>query len=236
MCIDVLQKIPTGCKVIDNSLEGGIPTKSLTLVYGEAETGKTTLAMQVVVNCAMQGYKILFVDCDDTFSSRRLSQIAAGKLNKIAELIILMKPRSFQEQTFVVDHLNDYVTKHFGLVVVDTVTSLYSARIAENPQKTFELNRELNRHMGLLAQLAKTNKIAILVTSQVRSAFEEGYVSVEPVATRVLKFWAEIIIAMKPTENPRTIKAIIEKGAKAPKQCACLLQIKERGLSDALKP
>ncbi|MEM2104914.1 MAG: ATPase domain-containing protein [Candidatus Bathyarchaeia archaeon] len=232
----MLQKIPTGCKAIDNALEGGIPTKGLTLVYGEAETGKTTLAMQTVVNCAIRGYKTLFVDCDDTFSSRRLSQIAAGRLNEIAELIILMKPHSFQEQTFVVDHLNEYVTTRFGLVVIDTVTSLYSARIAENPQKTFELNRELNRQMGLLAQLARTNRIAILVTSQVRSAFEEGYVSVEPVATRVLKFWAETIIAMKPTENPRTIKATIEKGAKTQQQHICLLQIRESGISDALKP
>lgn len=236
MCAGMLQKIPTGCKALDNALEGGIPTKSLTLVYGEAETGKTTLAMHVVVNCAMRGYKTLFVDCDDTFSSRRLSQVAGGKLNEIAELIILMKPRSFQEQTYVIDHLNDYVTKHFGLVVIDTVTSLYSARIAENPGKTFELNRELNRQMGLLAQLAKTNGIAILVTSQVRSTFEEGYVSVEPVATRVLKFWAETIIAMKPTENPRTIKATIEKGAKTQQQYTCLLQVVESGLGDAPKP
>jgi len=235
MCVSVLQKIPTGCKTLDKDLEGGIPTKSLTLVYGEAETGKTTLAIQTVVNCAMQGYKTLFIDCDDTFSSRRLSQIAVGRLNEIAELIILIKPRSFQEQIYVVDHLGDYVTKHFGLVVIDTVTSLYSARIAENPQKTFEHNRELNRQMGLLAQLAKTNKIAILVTSQVRSAFEEGYVSVEPVATRVLKFWAETIIAMKPTENPKIIRAVIEKGSKAQRQCDCLLQIRETGLSDAIK-
>jgi DNA repair protein RadB len=232
MCVDVLQKIPTGCRVLDDALDGGIPSKSLTLIYGEAETGKTTLAMQTVVNCSMQGCKTLFVDCDDTFSSRRLSQIAAEKINKVAELTILMKPHSFPEQTFVIDHLTDYVTKHFGLVVIDTVTSLYSARVSENPEKTFELNRELNRQMGVLAQLTKTNKIAVLVTSQVRSAFGEGYVSVEPVATRVLKFWAETIIAMKPTENPKIIKAIVEKSVNTSQQHACLLQIREHGLSD----
>ncbi|MGB9740568.1 MAG: ATPase domain-containing protein [Candidatus Bathyarchaeales archaeon] len=228
----VLQKIPTGCKSLDDALDGGIPSKSLTLVYGEAETGKTTLTMQAVINCAMQGYKILFVDCDDTFSSRRLSQIAAEKIGKVAELIILMKPHSFHEQAFLIDHLTDYVTKNFGLIVVDTVTSLYSARVSENPEKTFELNRELNRQMGLLAQLAKTNKIAVLVTSQVRSTFEEGYVSVEPVATRVLKFWAETIIAMKPTENSKIIKAIVEKSAKVSRQYTCFLQIREFGLGD----
>lgn len=230
--MSVLQRIPTGCKALDDALNGGVPSKSLTLVYGEAETGKTALAMQTVVNCAIQGYKTLFVDCDGTFSSQRLSQIAGGKLGEIAELIILMKPHSFHEQTFVIDHLADYITKNFGLIVIDTVTSLYSTKISENPEKTFGINRELNRQMGLLAQLAKTNKIAILITSQVRSAFQEGYVSVKPVATRVLKFWAETIISMRPTEHPKVIKAVVEKGAEASKQYVCLLQISESGLSD----
>ena len=35
--------------------------------------------------------------------------------------------------------------------------------------------------------------------------------AVRPVATRVLKFWADTIIAMKPTDYPQTIKAVVEK-------------------------
>jgi len=190
----MLHKIPTSCEAIDEILQGGIPLESVSLVYGEAETGKTTLAIQCAVNCARQGYKTLFVDCDGTFYARRLSQIAIGDFKDIAELIILMKPDNFGEQAIVIDRLTDYMTKSFGLVVIDTITSLYRAEIAERPEKTFELNRELNRQMACLAQIARTQKIVVLITSQVRSVFNEAHVSIEPVATRVLKFWADTII------------------------------------------
>ncbi len=232
MCVTVLKKIPTDCRVIDEILEGGIPFESVSLVYGEAETGKTTLATQCAINCARQGYKVLFVDCDSTFSIRRLSQIASENFKKIAELVILMKPDNFREQTIVVDQLTEFVTKNFGLIVVDTITSLYRAKVSESPEKTFELNRELNRQMALLAQIAKTQKIAVLITSQVRSAFNETPVSIEPVATRVLKFWADTIIVMKPTANSQIIKAILEKSPKGVRPLTCHLKIKETGLHE----
>jgi RecA/RadA recombinase len=192
-------------------LTGGLQIESVALFYGEAETGKTTLAIQCAVNCARKGLKTLFVDCDGTFSARRLSQIASKDFNEIAEMVILMKPKNFREQTIVVEQLPEYIAKNFGLVIFDTVTSLYSVRVAESPEKTFELNRELNRHMALLAQTAKTQKVAVIATSQVRSVFNDTYVNVEPVGTRVLKFWAETIIAMKPTESLSIIKATLEK-------------------------
>jgi DNA repair protein RadB len=230
----LLQKIPTGCKKLDKSLEGGIPYENVSLIYGEAETGKTTLAMQLAVNCALHGYKTLFMDCDGTFSARRLSQIASENFKKVSELIILVKPNNFHEQTVVIDKLPEYVAKNFGLVIVDTLTSLYRLEIAEHSNKAFELNRELNRQMALLAQIAKTRKIAVIVASQVRSAFDETYVSIEPVATRVLKFWADIIIALRPTENPSIIGAVLEKNPKSNQPLTCHLKIEESGFHDYL--
>ncbi len=234
MCMTVLPKIPTGCGTIDKILEGGIPFESVSLIYGEAETGKTTLAMQCAINCARQSYKTLFVDCDDTFSARRMSQIAFENFKEIAELVILMKPTSFREQTVVIDQLTDYITKSFGLIVVDTITSLYRAKVSESPEKTFELNRELNRQMALLAQIARTQRIVVLILSQVRSVFNNANVSIEPVATRVLKFWADTIIAMKPTENPQIIKAILEKNPKRIQPLTCNLKIEEIGIHEYL--
>jgi RecA/RadA recombinase len=200
-----------GCREIDNVLEGGISSESVSLIYGEAETGKTALAMQFAVHCAEQGYKTLFIDCDGTFSAKRLSQIASEEFKEVAKMIILMRPNNFREQTLAIDHLTDYITKSFGLVIIDTITGLYRAKISESPEKAFELNRELNRQVALLAQIAKTQKICILLISQVTNVFEEAYVRVEPVASRALKFWADTIVAMKPTENPRIINAILEK-------------------------
>jgi RecA/RadA recombinase len=227
-------KIPTDCGAIDKILEGGISQESISLIYGDAETGKTTLAMQCAINCAKQGYKTLFIDCDGTFSSRRLSQLASKKFKEIAELILLMKPDDFREQTLVIDHLTEYITKNFGLLIIDTITALYRLKIAEFPKKAFELNRELNRQMAILAQIAKTQKIAVLTLSQVRGVFNETHSSIEPVATRVLKFWADTIIALKPTENPQIIKAILEKCPKKLQPSTCYLKIQENGIHEYL--
>jgi len=210
-CMNVLRSIPTGCRTVDDYLKGGISSGNVTLVYGEAETGKTTLLMQCATNCSKQGYKTLFADCDGTFSVRRLAQITPDRFEEMAELIVLVRPTSFLEQTAVIDQLTDYIVKNVGLIVFDTFTSLYRLRIAESPAKTFELNRELNRQLAVLAQTAVTQKIAVLISSQVHSVLNNVPVSVEPVATRVLKFWANTIMALKPTRDSNAIRLDFEK-------------------------
>jgi len=224
--------ISTGCKCVDGKIGAGISAESVTLIYGEPETGKTTLAIQCAVNCALQKYKTLFVDCDNTFSTKRLSQLSAHKFDQVAEQIILVKPKDFREQTAVVDHIQDYTEKNFGLIVIDTLTSLYGAEVSEYSGKAFSVNRELNRQLAILAQTAKIRRIPIIITSQVRSVFDNPNVSVAPVANRVLKFWADTIIAMKPTGYPQIIKAVVEKTRESSQEVNCYVQIVESGIKD----
>lgn len=228
----MLQNIPTGCKKIDETLKGGIPNRKISLVYGQAETGKTTFAMQCAANCARLAHKTLFVDCDGTFSAQRLSQIASEDFAEIAKLIILVRPKEFNEQTTIIDQLTDYLDKSFGLLVIDTLTSLYRTEISEYPQKTFELNREINRQMASLAQIAKTERIVVLTTSQVRSVFTGALMETEPVATRVLRFWSDLIIAIKPTQKQQIVKAILEETSQEVKPLTVHLKIGETGIHE----
>ena len=225
-------RIQTGCKCIDSSIGGGISPETVTLVYGEPETGKTTFAMQCAVNCAVQDFKVLFVDCDNTFYAKRLSQISKDHFDEVAERIILVKPKDFREQTAVVDRIQDYATKNVGLIIIDTFTSLYGAKVCETSGKAFGVNRELNRQLAILAQTVKIRKIPVIITSQVRNVFSEQSTSVRPVATRVLKFWADTIIALKPTDYPQTIKAILEKAREIEQEVTCYVQIGEAGIQD----
>ena len=224
--------ISTGCKCIDDNIGGGISPESVVLIYGEPETGKTTLAMQCAVNCALQDYKILFVDCENTFSPQRLSQLAAERFDRVAAQIILVKPQDFREQAALIDRIQDYTQRNFCLIVIDTLTSLYGAEVAERSGKAFNVNRELNRQLAILAQATRIRKIPVVVTSQVRSVFDNPDVSVAPVAQRVLKFWADTIIALKPTSYPQTLKAIIEKSQSNSEEITCYVQIQESGIQD----
>ncbi len=229
-----MAQISTGCKCIDMKIGGGIDSQTLMLVYGEPETGKSTFALQCAVQCAIQGGKILYVDCDNTFSTQRLFQIAGIHFDTVAEQIVLVKPKDFREQTALIDRIDDY-TVNVSLIIIDTFTSLYSAKAAESP-KAFSINRELNRQLALLAQLVKTKKIPLLMTSQVRSVIGEQSNSVRPVANRVLKFWADTILFLKPTELPQTIKVTIEKASATTQEATCYIQILESGLKDTQLP
>lgn len=228
-----MAQIQTGCNCIDQKIGGGIKPDSITLVYGEPETGKSTLALQCAVNCAVQvGGKILYIDCDNTFSTERLAMIAGWDFEAVAERIVLFKPKDFREQTALLDHIENYLD-NVNLIVIDTVTSLYSARAAESP-KAFSTNRELNRQLALLAEQVKVKKIPLIMTSQVRSVISDQSSSVRPVATRVLQFWADNIIFLKPTELPQTIRVIVEKPVStvSAAQVVCYVLIGETGLRD----
>jgi RecA/RadA recombinase len=224
--------ISTGCKCIDSNLGGGIAPETVTLIYGEPETGKTTLVMQCALNCAIQNYKVLFVDCDNTFSTKRLSQLSSNRFDQVAQQIILIKPKDFHEQTALIDHIQDYTEKNFGLIIIDTFTSLYGAKVSEISGKAFSVNRELNRQLAILAQTTKIRKIPVIINSQVRAVFDNPNVSTAPVAHRVLRFWADNIIALEPTANPQTIKAVLEKTREDPHEVTCYVQIGEFGIQD----
>jgi len=212
-------------------LGGGFPTEAVSLVYGEAETGKTSLAVQCAVNCARRGIKPLFIDTDGTFSYERLSQIAEYDYEKISPLMIIMRPITFQEQSRAIDHLEKVITNKFGLIVVDTVTSLYRVEF-DDTEETYAANRELNRQLAVLTQIAKTCGVAVLVISQVRSVPFGETVEMKPVATRVLNYWSDIILDMKQTGQTRVIKVLREKHPKIKGTGFIYIKIESTGIND----
>jgi DNA repair protein RadB len=224
--------ISTGSDRLDELLNGGLSPELVHLVYGEAETGKTTMVIQCAANCARAGYKTIYIDSEGTFSAKRLTQIAAGDIKEIASDIILARPASFKQQSAILDKLDSYLTDKVGLIVVDTISSLYSAELGEESKSTFRLNRELNRQLACLAQIAKTRKIAALVTSQVRSVFTAREVNFEPVARRVMKFWSNVVIDLKLTPQDGVIRAVLEKHPQRMRPESCFLRIVEEGIRD----
>ena len=224
--------ISTGSDRLDELLNGGLAPEFMHLVYGEAETGKTTLAIQCAANCARVGYKTVYLDSESTFSAKRLTQIAAGDIKEVAPYVILARPVSFAEQSVILDKLDSYLTEKVGLIIVDTITSLYSAELGEESKNTFKLNRELNKQMAYLAQIAKTRKIATFVTSQVRSVFTTREIDFEPVARRVMKFWSNVSINLKLTQQDSVVRAVLEKHPRRLQPESCLLRIVEEGIRD----
>ncbi|MBS7653984.1 MAG: ATPase domain-containing protein [Candidatus Bathyarchaeia archaeon] len=223
--------IPTGCPLLDRALEGGLQPGGITLIYGEAETGKTSLAIQCSVNSARMDYKTLFIDSDGTFSPQRLMQIAIRDFNEVSQMIILLSPSTFEEQSLLMDELEKYIGKSFGLIVFDTVTTLYRSAIVSK-EDAFKANRELNRQIAALAHIAKINQIPILLTSQVRNILNDVDVLVEPVAARVLRYWSTAIVGFFRTGRHNVTRAVVEKSYGVEKKITLYLRIGESGVCD----
>eukprot|EP00122_Pirum_gemmata_P010996 Pgem_evm1s10182 len=71
-------QISTGSKELDNMLNGGIETGSITEIFGEFRTGKTQLCHTLAVTCQLpidngggEG-KCLYIDTEGTFRPERL--------------------------------------------------------------------------------------------------------------------------------------------------------------------
>ena len=239
--------IPTNCMAIDELLGGGLSTGTLLLVYGEAETGKTTLALQLAVNCAGMGNKALFVDCDGALRPEKVRAMT-GADPIVLENLTIARPRTFEEQSALVDSLEDFASAGLMLLAIDTMTTLYRLKLSEEAGRVgdeeerrdlfFALNRELNRQMGVLAEVAHGYDTAIVITSQVRAKpsapalfGEPG--SIEPVASRIMRFWADVVLCLRPSGQPGLRIAALEKSTSPSLIGATrLFRITEEGLVD----
>ena len=189
------------------------------------------MAVQCAVNCARRGIKSLFIDTDGTFSYERLSQIAEYDFKKISPLMIIIRPTTFQEQSDAIAHLEKVITSKFGLIIIDTITSLYRVEF-DDTEEVYVANRELNRQLAVLTELAKTRGIAVIAVSQVRGVPFGASIEMRPVATRVLNYWSEVVLDMKQTGQTRVIKLLRKKHPSIKGIGTVNVQIESSGITD----
>ncbi len=223
------QFISSGCSCLDEALKGGFPINYVSLIYGEASTGKTTLVIQSSVEMAKNGLKVLYLDIDQSFSSQRLSQIARSKIYEVGKNIIIFSPEDFNEQSTIIENLENYITNNVCLIVLDSITSLYRASLGST-EKIYLLNRELNRQLAYLAELSLTHALAVIITSQIHTVFNGDIRRIEPLAFRPLSYWSKVILRLSSGMKSSIKKVVIERNLKdESKMQTCYLALSENG-------
>ncbi len=225
-----MEKLSTGTSGLDRLLKGGFESRQVNLVYGEASTGKTVLAMQTGLCAAANGFKVFFVDGDLSFSVQRLESLDRGR--ELAENIVVFQPEDFREQIRITESLEVLLSKTPALLIVDSVTGLYRADL-EKPGTVFVQNRELNRQLAYLSDLASRFDLTILLTGQVHSQPSGGGWLIAPVATRTLRHWSHLILKLRLTPRHDVRECLLEKidgrEARGPR---VFFRIGESGLED----
>ena len=140
-----MKSLQLRCKPIDDLLDGGIETNSITEIFGEAGSGKTNLCLQASRECAVKGKKVAYIDSEGV-SSERLKQLCKDTNCKtILSNILFFNPSSFEEQEMMIKNVLEI--KDLKLIVLDTFNSFY--RLMLEDYEKFA-NRSLNRHITYL--------------------------------------------------------------------------------------
>jgi DNA repair protein RadB len=227
------RRLPTGCAPLDEILGGGFRFGDVSLVYGEASTGKTTLTVSALTRHLREDpwAKAYYVDSDQKLSTRRLTQIAGD--HQLMERLLIWRPKTFREQSRIIESLPNLILNGNIPITVDSITGPYRLT-AGAPNRTFTANKELNRQLGFLSEAAKTRDAAVLVTGQVHSVLDTDPPKVEPVAQRLLRYWSDAILKLEPTSIQGVRQAVLEKPGEGPR--ACTFRLGENGLEEADGP
>jgi DNA repair protein RadB len=225
-------RIPIGCQGLDNLLRGGFSRGEITLIYGEAATGKTTAVIQAATSAAKLGLKVLYIDSDRSFTQQRFQQIAKGQLQAVSQLIMLFFPETFNEQRAIIESLESYITKSLGLVVIDSMSSLYREAFSR-AESIFTLNRDLSRQLAYLSELSASNRIACVITSQVHARLTPPLGDIEPVARRALFHFPSSILRIRSTPKANVREFLLERiDGSDSRGSSCLVALSENGIED----
>ena len=76
-----MERIPTGCKAVDDLLDGGLATGTITQIFGEKALGKSIFSYQAACSAVASGSSAIILDTEQSYSSYLLPYRQAG-MNK----------------------------------------------------------------------------------------------------------------------------------------------------------
>ncbi|CAG9464703.1 unnamed protein product [Pedinophyceae sp. YPF-701] len=173
---EALVTISTGSKALDDALEGGIETGSITEIYGEFRCGKTQLCHTLCVYAQMsiesggaEG-KVLYIDTEGTFRPNRVAQIAEHvgmSPQDVLDNVAYARAHNTDHQMDLLGAAASMMADtRFALIVVDSATSLYRSEFNGRGELSAR-QVHLNRFLRGLMRLATEFSVAVVVTNQV---------------------------------------------------------------------
>ncbi len=169
-------RLTTGSKAIDEILDGGLETQTITEFYGEYGSGKSQLCHQMCVNVQLPPERgglsggALYVDTENTFRTERIVQMARHLgLNpeEVVKNIIYADAFTSDHQMFLLENADKVVKENnIRLIVVDSLTAHFRSEYLGR-EMLAERQQKLSKHMHRLIRLARAFNAVAAVTNQV---------------------------------------------------------------------
>lgn len=218
----------TGADALDDLLNGGIETGSITELYGEFRTGKTQLVHQLCVTCqlpsSMGGFKVdektpiscIYIDTEGTFRPERIVSMARRFQNDLDVQSVLK--RIFHGRAYNSDHqmvlvenvIKEPPSKNIKLVIVDSLIAHFRAEFVGRGTLAAR-QQKLNQHLHSLLKLAEVSNVAVIVTNQVHSQPDMFFGDpTMPTGGHILAHVSHTRIYLRKSKGERRIARIVD--------------------------
>lgn len=171
-----------GLSKVDKLIEG-----PLIHIYGESGVGKTTLALQAIIN-TLKGTnkKAVFIDTGKAFDGRRFKQLCENHADKIMKNIIIFTPKSPESFSKVINYL-PLIAKRVKIVVVDTVTSFYEEQLQRSEKKsdTTQALYDFSWNIAFLKYISKSFEFCTILVNNFLKA------SGKAIGNKIVQFWTD---------------------------------------------
>lgn len=210
---------------MDELLGGGVESGSLTLLYGEAGSGKTNLCLQAARNVLEAGKKVALIDCEG-LSYERVEQIFGDK-EELLKSLLVFQVHSFEEQgdrVGKVARMAETRREELGLIIVDSLTVFYRLNLDDHLSRN-----DFIRQIDVLTETARKMDLPVIVTSQVYSNINLG--GIEFIGGHVLRHNAKTILRLEP-RGKGVRSAVIMKHRSLPEGRNAMYRITDTGVTD----
>ena len=221
-------KVALGCRALDDLLGGGVEDGCITLLHGEAGSGKTNFCLQLARNVVRSGRKVIYIDTEGV-SMERLRQICGEDFELVAKNILFSEPYSFEEQEGLIEKAVriEENNAEVGLIVIDSITMHYRLTMRDETRR--DERYSLTRQIARLLKVSRTRGIPVVVTSQVYTDIDTGRYM--PLGGHMLSHNAKTIIRLEKV-GPSQRASVLEKHRNKEEGSRAVFRITGRGLED----
>ena len=216
-----VKRISSGSFDLNDFLSGGYECDTITMIAGSPGSGKTNLSILTACSQAKNGGKVIFIDSEGGFSIERVKQIVGEKYQEILSNILILSPINFDEQKKCFSRLvSELKNGHVDLVVVDSIALLYRLELGDavlsgEESGVSDVNREVANQMQMLSEIARVQKIPVIITNQVYAKFlsdEEREAGIKKTTNIVggdlFRYWSKCIIELSVDAGRRKISLL----------------------------
>ena len=178
-------------KIISGRYDGGVPCGRITEMFGPSSSGKTAIAMKLMIEAQKAGGVAMFMDHERSFD------VSMAKRNGLDETFpkwIYKQPRTWEESNTLAAKAGKTIRESKAipaeapiLVVFDSIAAMIPRSVLEkeldeyNMNDTTALARVTSSTLKVMAQLAEDYNITLLYLNQIRT--KPGVVYGDPTTT-----------------------------------------------------